>query len=90
MIPAIKGKRKQLTTQESNDPRFVTRIRRIVEAAHGWIAQKCELLQHQFRNQLLSEAGTYCRIASLLYYLKGKRWNILDDEAEAIIYRMKK
>ena len=86
---AMNGKRKQLTTQESNDYRFVTRIRWIVEVAHGWVAQKCKLLHHQFRNQLLPEAAAYYRIACLLYNLKGKRLNILDDEAEAIIHLMK-
>ena len=46
LTPAMKGKRKQLTTRESNDSRFVTRIRWVVEATRGWIAQKCKLLHH--------------------------------------------
>ena len=89
LMPAMKGKRKQLTTQESNDSRFVTRIRLVIESRHGWIAQKLKLFHNQFRNQLLLEAGTYCQIASLLCNLKAKRLNVLDEEAEAIIHRMK-
>ena len=35
--PALKGKRPQLTTKEANSSRFVTKIRRVVEAVHSII-----------------------------------------------------
>lgn len=88
-MPALKGKRDQLTTQESNDTRFVTKIRWVVEAVHGWIAQKCKLLHHQFRNQLLPEAATYCKTACFLYNLKGQRFNCNKENLEIIVNRMK-
>ena len=35
LMPAMKDKRNQLTTQESNDSRFATKIRWPVETVHG-------------------------------------------------------
>lgn len=40
LMPALKGKRKQLTTNESNESRYVTKIRWAVEAVHGILKQK--------------------------------------------------
>ena len=39
-MPALKGKKNQLTTRESNSSRFVTKLRWVVEAIHGIIGRK--------------------------------------------------
>lgn len=44
-MPALKGKRNQLSTKESNQSRFVTKVRWVVEAIHGIIKQKYRLLK---------------------------------------------
>ena len=48
----LKGKRNQLTTDESNQSRFVNKIRWVVEAVHGHIKQKFKLLDHKLDNNL--------------------------------------
>lgn len=40
LMPALKGKRSQLSTEESNESRFVTKLRWVVEAIHGFIKKK--------------------------------------------------
>lgn len=83
LMPALKGKRKQLTTAEANESRFVTKLRWVVEAVHGIIGSKFKLLHNQLDNKLLPVAKTYCRIAGLLVNLFGKRLNYdtgLQDE----------
>lgn len=83
LMPALKGKRKQLTTQEANDSRFVTKLRWVVEAVHGIIGSKFQLLHHEFDNKRLLSAKTYCKIANFLVNLFGKRLNCdseLQDE----------
>ena len=40
LMPALKGKRNQLTTKEVNQSRFVTKIRWSVESVSGIIKQK--------------------------------------------------
>ena len=72
IMPAMKGQRLQLTTKESNDSRFVTKIRWVVEAVHGVIGQKYKLLHNQFMNNTLDNARTYCRIACFLHNRFGK------------------
>lgn len=82
-MPALKGKRKQLTTLEANDSRFVTKLRWVVEAVHGIIGSKFKLLHHEFDNKRLLSAKTYCKIANFLVNLFGKRLNCdseLQDE----------
>ncbi|XP_051171003.1 uncharacterized protein LOC127287892 isoform X1 [Leptopilina boulardi] len=89
LMPALKGNRNQLTTEESNFLRFVTKILWVVEVVHGIIAQKYKLLHHQFNNRLLPDAGTYCKVANLLYNLFGKRLNCDSEKLSDIIARMK-
>lgn len=89
LMPALKGQRNQLTTKESNESRFVTKVRWVVESAHGIIGQKYRLLHHQFRNQLLENAETYCKVACLLYNLTVKRLNSDDGNEISIISCMK-
>lgn len=74
-----KGKRKQLTTSESNESRFVTKLRWVVEAIHGILGEKYHLLHQQLDNKLLPKIQTYCRIASFLNNKFGKR---LDSDIE--------
>ena len=66
LMPALKGKRNQLTTAESNASRHVTKIRWVVEAIHGIIGQKYKPLHHQLDNKLLPKVSLYCRIACFL------------------------
>lgn len=88
LMPALKGKRNQLTTEESNESRFVTKLRWVVESVHGIIGQKYKLLHHQFDNKMLHVAGDYCRIACFLHNEFGKRLNMGDENENLIIERM--
>lgn len=74
-----KGKRKQLTTAESNESRFCTKLRWVVEAIHGILGEKYHLLHQQIDNKLLPKVQVYCRIASFLNNKFGKR---LDSDSE--------
>lgn len=89
LMPSLKGKKNQLTTEESNYSRYVTKLRWVVESIHGILGQKYRLLHNQFRNTMLPSAGTFCKIANLLQNLFGKRLNILDDKTKIIVERMK-
>ena len=64
LMHVAKRKPKQLTTEESNFSRCVTKIRSAVEAVHGKLKQKCRLLDQKLENKLLPHIGTYLRIAS--------------------------
>lgn len=79
LMPALKGKRNQLTTKESNESRFVTKIRWVVESVHGILKQKYKLLDRKFDNKMLPKTKSYVRIASFLQNEFGKR---LDSDAE--------
>ncbi|GAB1860468.1 SWIM-type domain-containing protein [Camponotus japonicus] len=72
LMPALKGKRKQLSTEESNESRFVTKIRWAVESVHGVLKQKYRLLDHKTDNKLIPKIGSYFRIASFLNNTFGK------------------
>ena len=65
-MPALKGKRKQLTAEESNQSCFVTEIRWVVESVHGMLKQKYRLLDYKIDKKLLDKVGTYFRIATFL------------------------
>ncbi|XP_043264265.1 uncharacterized protein LOC122404392 [Colletes gigas] len=75
LMPALKGKRPQLSTTESNDSRFVTKLRWVVEAIHGILKQKYRLLDRKLDNKMLPKIGIYCKIASFLQNRYGKRLN---------------
>lgn len=81
LMPALKGKRKQLTTEESNHSRFVTKIRWAVESIHGILKQKYRLLDHKIDNKLIPKIGIYFRIAAFLNNIFGTR---LQSDAEAV------
>ena len=65
-MPALKGERKQLTAAESNQSRFVTKIRCAVEAIHGILKEKYRFLDHKIDIKLIPKVGIYFRIASFL------------------------
>lgn len=62
IMPAFKGNRPQLTTEEANASRKVTKIRWVIEAVHGAIAQKYELLHSTMQNKILPDVKLLCRI----------------------------
>ncbi|XP_058809857.1 uncharacterized protein LOC131675049 [Phymastichus coffea] len=88
LMPALKGKRNQLTVEESNESRLVTKVRWVVEAIHGVVGQKHKLLHNQFHNSQLHSAGLYCRIACFLNNLFGKRLNSDVGKINSIIERI--
>ena len=88
LMPALKGKRSQLTTEESNESRFVTKIRWVVEAVHGDIKQKFRLLDHKLDNKLLPKTSSFCRIACFLHNEFGTRLDSDHDLSDKIIVAM--
>jgi len=89
LMPALKGKRKQLTTNESNESRYVTKIRWAVEAVHGILKQKYRLLDHKLDNKMLPKIGTYFRIASFLNNQFGKRLKSDTECSDDILEKMR-
>ncbi|XP_011251810.2 uncharacterized protein LOC105248620 [Camponotus floridanus] len=88
LMPALKGKRKQLSTEESNESRFVTKIRWAVESVHGVLKQKYRFLDHKIDNKLIPKIGSYFRIASFLNNTFGKRFHSDVDTFDDILQRM--
>jgi len=84
----LKGKRKQLSTKESNQSRFVTKIRWAVESVHGVLKQKYRLLDHKIDNKLIPKVGVYFRIASFLNNTFGKRLQSDVEIVDEIVQRM--
>lgn len=89
LMPACKGNRAQLTSQEANDSRFITKIRWVVEAVHGALGQKFRLLHHRMDNKLLPSLKSVCRIASFLHNTFGKRLNSDPELTNTIVDYMK-
>lgn len=73
LMPAIKGKRAQLPTDEANMSRQVTKIRWVVEAVHGAIAQKYNLLHNNLDNKMLPKVSLLCKVVGFLHNKFGKR-----------------
>lgn len=90
LMPALKGKRNQLTTKESNHSRKVTKVRWAVESVHGVIGQKNKLLHHQFDNKSLEKATPFCKIACFLDNEFGKRFHSDVGMTDEIVDRMNK
>ncbi|XP_058799408.1 uncharacterized protein LOC131668928 [Phymastichus coffea] len=88
IMPALKGKRKQLPTKETNESRFVTKLRWVIEGTHGQLKQKHKLLHHQLDNKLLLKAKSLNRIACYLNNEFGKRFKTDDSLSDEIISRM--
>lgn len=89
LMPALKGNRKQLPTNEANESRFVTKVRWPVEATHGVIGQKFKLLHNVFLNKSLNRLEPYVRTANYLYNEYCKRFASDLQMADEIISRMK-
>ena len=89
LMPAFKGKRHQMSTAESNESRFVTKIRWAVEAVHGIIKQKYRLLDKVIDNKLLPKIGMYFRIAAFLQNQFGKELQSDKEFSDEIVERMK-
>lgn len=89
LMPALKEKCKQLTTKESNESRYVTKICWAVEAVHGIIKQKYRLLDYKLDNKMLPKIGTYFRIASFLNNQFGKRLQSDAEFSSEIVERMR-
>lgn len=88
LMPALKGNRPQLTAEESNKSRLVTKLRWVIEAVHGIIGKKFKLLHHQLDNKLLPSVSTYCKTACYLNNLFGKRLNADAGLCDEIVERM--
>lgn len=88
LMPALKGKRNQLTTSESNESRFVTETRWVVDAVHGIIKQKFRPLDHKLDNTLLPKTSVFCQIACFLHNEFGARLDSDLDLSEKNIATM--
>lgn len=88
LMPALKGNKKQLDTTEANESRKVTKIRWVVEAVHGAIAQKYKLLHHNLDNKLLPRVGDICKVAGYLHNEFGKRLDSDGELSEEILLHM--
>ena len=63
----------QLSTEECNSSRLVTKIRWVVESVHGVLKQKWRFLREEISNQSLVKVKPYFEIASALHNLYGKK-----------------
>jgi hypothetical protein len=88
LMPALKGQRKQLTTEEANASRFVTKIRWAVEAVHGIIKQKYRILDHRVDNDLLPKIQAITKIVCFLNNVFGKRLRSDQTMFDEIVERM--
>jgi hypothetical protein len=88
LMPAFKGQRKQLTTEEANASRFMTKIRWAVEAVHGIIKQKYRILDHRVDNDLLPKIGALTKIVCFLNNTFGKRLRSDQTMFDEVVERM--
>ena len=80
-MPSISSsKTLQLSVEEANSSRSVTKIRWVVELIHGLIKQKWKLLSHEFKNQSLVKLRTYFRIAGALHNMFAPK--LLSDKED--------
>lgn len=78
-----------MSTKESNESRFVTKVRWAVEAIHGIIKQKYRLLDKVIDNKLLPKIGLYFKIAAFLHNQFGKALRSDAILSEEIVVRIK-
>lgn len=71
----FKRKKKQLCTKDSNQSRFVTKIRWVVVDVHRVIDQNYKLLLNQIHHSFFSEANSCCQISYVLVNILEKRLN---------------
>lgn len=89
LMPALKGKRKQLSCKKSNQSRLVTKVRWAVEAVYGNKKQKHKLIDLVIDNKLLPKVVLYFKIAAFLHNKFGKALISDATNAEEIVTRMK-
>ena len=87
-MPALKGKRKKLSTDESIESCFVTKIRWPVESVHSVLKQKYHLLDQKIDNKLIPNIGLYFRIAPFLNNIFGKSLQSNINTFDDILQRM--
>lgn len=88
LMPALKGNRAQLPTEEANMSRRVTKIRWVVEAVYGAIAQKYRLLHHNLDNKMLPKVRLLCKIVGYLQNKYGKRFQSDGESSNRIVEYM--
>ena len=88
LMPVCKAPGAQLTSEEANRSRFVTKVRWAVEAVHGIIKQKYRIFDHRIDNKLLPKIPSMLRIACHLNNHFGKR--LISDESmfDEVVQRM--
>lgn len=84
-MPALKGKKSQLSTEQANDSRMVTMTRWVIEAVHGIIGQKYRLLHNQLDNKYLPKIKVFCQFACWVNNEFGKRLNAYEDLTDEIL-----
>lgn len=89
-MPALKGKRPCLTTEESNYSRFITKLRWVIEAIHGAVKMRFKFLRNEIPNRTLKDIEIICKIAFFLINQFGKRLHSDKDMTDEIIEYMKK
>lgn len=72
-MPAFRGSKPQLSKEEANTSRTIPKIRWVIEAVHGNIAQKCKLLHSWIDNKMLPNLGLLRKIVGFLHNHHGKR-----------------
>ena len=89
LIPLLKGKRKLLPTGESNQSRFVTKMRWVVETFRGMLKQKYCLLDHKIDKKSVPNIRIYFRVASFLNNAYGQRLQSNKELLYKILHRMR-
>lgn len=89
LMPAIKGKRQQIPWNESNESRFVTKLRWPVEAIHGDVKQHYKILDNKLHNNHLKNVKSYCQIACYLHNKYSKRLESDKKMMDEIVTYMK-
>ena len=79
LMPALKGKRKQLSTEKSNESRIGNKVRWALESVHSVLEQKCRFLNHKIDNKVILKIGIYFRITLFLNQISGKKYHSDDD-----------
>lgn len=88
LMPASKGNRTQLTTEEANESRRITKLRWVVEAVHGAVAQKYRLLHNSLDNKFIPKLKVLCKIVGFLQNKYGQRLNSDGDNNDEVLEYM--
>ena len=88
-MAVCKGAQAQLTAAQVNQSRFVTKLRRAVEAVHGILKQKYRFSNHRIDNHLLLKVGVLFRIVSHLNNVYGKRLSSNQNMFDVVVGSVK-